>query len=613
MKTLAVCALVITGVLSTAFANEATGGIQWYDWVPAPFAKARNQNKLIMVNVGHEGCSACQMMEERTFSHRKVIQLANDHFVSIQVDSEARPDIGERYSDWAWPATAFMLPDGTQVLAIRGSQRPENFIPILQRMIDGYANGTLEADDLAPYGAPEKPRRTALSEIRDQVRGQLDRGFDDELGGWGKAKALEWGEPTLQLLLRGHLAEDSKALERGIKTLDGFAQQLDPVWGGMYYASFGGWSNVVGEKRMESQASTLQMFAAGYHLTRNPAYLAALNSVDRYLREWMRSSSGTFYANHRSEVPELPADMSMRDYYRLDDQDRRAIGVPTIDHAVYTDINARIILGYVRAFEATRNSAFLDTAETAARTLIAERQTESGWMLQLVEGEALAGDKRVHVLPKDSVPTLRPQAHFGLATLALYQATADPDWLKTTGQLVATMRATLEDPELGGFYGAPADGTEAIVGRRKPLEDNGAAAQLLYLYGVLVKNDDHKDAAQRAIRASAARSIVRREGRITGNLALALELLNAGYVEFSVVGAPDSADAQALYSAGLDVFEPRKVLHYEQPGRYPARDRPAMYICNDDACSPPITNPQNVAVHANNFRPALFNTQVADR
>ena len=47
----------------------------------------------------------------KTIADADVIRLTNEHFIAIQVDSEARPDIGEPYSDWAWPATIFMPPD----------------------------------------------------------------------------------------------------------------------------------------------------------------------------------------------------------------------------------------------------------------------------------------------------------------------------------------------------------------------------------------------------------------------------------------------------------------------------------------------------------------------
>ena len=182
--------------------------------------------------------------------------------------------------------------------------------------------------------------------------------------------------------------------------------------------------------------------------------------------------------------------------------------------------------------------------------------------------------------------------------MGLYEATAEPRWQRAAIQLANALLEQLEDPKLGGFYGAPDDGTP---GQRKPLEDNAAAARFLYLLGVLEKEDRYKHAAERAIRASASTTAVRREGKITGNLAMALEILTAGYVEFSVVGDLGDPRTQDLLQAGRRVFEPRKVVHIETAGRYPARSVPAMYICNDERCSVPIFSPDDVPRQARQF------------
>ena len=111
------------------------------------------------------------------------------------------------------------------------------------------------------------------------------------------------------------------------------------------------------------------------------------------------------------------------------------------------------------------------------------------------------------------------------------------------------MRAQLEDHELGGFFAAPTDGTQTIIARRKPLEDNAVAAQFLYSLGIATKDETLKGAALKSVRATALPEIMRREGKVTGNLAVALELLSARYVEFSVVGDPNDAAAGQLLSA----------------------------------------------------------------
>ncbi len=203
--------------------------------------------------------------------------------------------------------------------------------------------------------------------------------------------------------------------------------------------------------------------------------------------------------------------------------------------------------------------------------------------------------ERVHILTEQQLPYLRTQAHFGLALLGLYRATDNCHWRQAAKELANALLASLEDKTLGGFYGAPDDGTP---GRRKPLEDNATAAQFLYLLGVLEKNKDYKIAAERAIRASASPIVVRREGKITGSLAMTLEILTGEYVEFSVVGDSQDKRTQELLQAGRRLFEPRKLVHSEAAGRYPERPAPAMYICNDQRCTVPIYRPARVASQA---------------
>ena len=594
--------------LILVMSQAAEAGIAWRSWGASAFEDARNAARPIVVNVGHEGCTACRMMEQNTFSDPRVIEFINQNFVAIQVDSEMQPDIGERYSDWAWPATAFLKPDGQQVFAIRGSRRPDDFLALLERVIERHRQGQLKSDDLAPYVAPSQAHPGPLDDIRRQVRNQLDRSFDDERGGWGEAKILEYAEPTLQLFMRGVLFGDAVAAERALKTARGFLQQVDPVWGGMYYASFESWDNVVREKRLESQAAALQMFADALQVSGDQAFAAGLENIHRYLKDWMTSPAGTFYANQKDTGPNLPADMDIDAYYELDDGGRRAYGLPLLDRAVYTDGNGRVIVGLVRAFEATGDNRYLETALGAANALIETRQTEAGWLLQFAADESLDDGSRVHGVKVTGHPYLRAQAHFGLASLALYQASGDETWRSRAMAIVEGLNATLRDRELGGFYAGPASAVDNFVGRRKPLEDNAAAARLVYWLGVLEKNPELKATAERGIRAVAVPEIVRHEGRVTGNLAVTLELLGAGYVEYSVVG--EGADSRALIDAGRAVYEPRRLLHIEPPGRYPAGRQASMYICNDDQCSLPITDPAAVATQAYRFRPAVMKAGV---
>ena len=180
--------LAATGLvlLLSPIANAAEK-IDWQHWELEAFSEAKENDKIILVSVGMEGCAACARMESITYTDSAVIALVSEHFVAIEVDAEARPDIGERYSDWAWPATIFLAPDATQVLALRGNRLPRNFIPILNDVIGKHAVGELEPDARSPYAAPPEPAETDLTRMRDDLRAQIDRSLNRKYGAGAKA------------------------------------------------------------------------------------------------------------------------------------------------------------------------------------------------------------------------------------------------------------------------------------------------------------------------------------------------------------------------------------------------------------------------------------------
>ena len=601
----------------------AAEGINWRHWELAAFEQAKAENKVILLSVGMEGCAACASMDAITYTDPAVITRINRDFVAIEVDAESRPDIGERYSDWAWPATIFMAPDATQVLALRGNRLPRNFVPILDDVIAKHEAGELEADPRSPYAAPPKPAETELTRMRDDLRAQLDRLLNRQYGGWSKRGigGEQSGARLRHLYLRAHLYDDAELKDVALRGSAGFFNAIDPVWGGVYIMSFPedmelperfAKFRAIPEKRILVQANAMTAFAIGYQHTGDEKYLAGIAEVDRYLREWMMAADGTFYTNQKNRPRNLPRDMSTADYWLLDtDAKRRAFGVPPIDYAVHTDKNGEMISAYVLAYEATREEAYLRTAQRAAQAILDARLQPDGWLIQTLNNDAIEHDKRLHALVTEERPFLSAQASFGAALLALHRVTGDARWLDAADTIGRATMTLLHDAEMGGFFATVPDATAAIIAPRKPLEANGTAASFFYDLAVYTKDPLYDSVARRAVQAVGVPWIIRREGRITGEFAMALEKVTTAYVEFSIVGDTAHPNAQALFDAGLKVFEPRKVLHFEAPGRYPDRGRPAMYICNPDMCSIPIVDPDMVAEKAADFRGPAVNPTAA--
>jgi uncharacterized protein YyaL (SSP411 family) len=578
--------------------------INWQPWEKGTFELARDSGKLIFLDVGIEGCSACRRMERQTFQHVEVIRLLNERFVAIQVDAEAQPDVGQRYSDWAWPALVFLRGDGTQVLALRGNRQPAGFLELLNDLLQQQDAGELVADTYAPPDAPVGKLTSSLTAIRQQIRHQLDGPLNEQLGSWQTNGISATSAARLaNLRFRAFMYANSELEAIVQHSQASFLKLLDPVWGGAYQAAYqlNTKRRVIPEKRLAEQAGALQVFAVAYQTTGEVRFRNALESVDEYLQEWLASEQGTFYTSQRNQPTNLPRHISAERYWSLrTEHERRSFGIPPVDHAIYTDKNAAIISGYVRAFEATGDSNYLRVAARTAQSLLNERLMPEGWIAQAGTSPRLETDERIRPVVVAVRPYLMTQARMGLALLDLYGSSGEPGWLQAARSLAQAMIGSLHDKTGGAFYATVASADEPFPAQ-KPLEANALAGRFLYNLSVYDKTPELAQLASTAVQVAATPGLVRREGKVTAEAGLMLELLGSGYVEISVVGDPDDLAARSLFTAALQPYHPRKLLHFEAPGRYPDSDQASVYICNPDFCTTPIVEPDQIAIALQDF------------
>ena len=139
----------------------------WRGWEPAVFAAAKSERKIILVDVIASWCHWCHVMDEETYADPEVAALLAEHFVAIRVDSDARPDVAERYADWGWPATAFLTSDARPVLELRGYQDPREFAALLRRLVADHWPRTRSC---APTCASSSRSRAATTTARCRCR-----------------------------------------------------------------------------------------------------------------------------------------------------------------------------------------------------------------------------------------------------------------------------------------------------------------------------------------------------------------------------------------------------------------------------------------------------------
>src|SRR5436309_10838717 len=99
--------------------QHAHNPVDWHPWGPEALERAKRENKPILLSIGYSACHWCHVMERESFEDVATARLMNEHFVSVKVDREERPDVDGVYMDavvgmtghGGWPMTVFLTPE----------------------------------------------------------------------------------------------------------------------------------------------------------------------------------------------------------------------------------------------------------------------------------------------------------------------------------------------------------------------------------------------------------------------------------------------------------------------------------------------------------------------
>src|SRR4029079_5587018 len=94
--------------------------VDWYPWGEEALARARQENRPILLSIGYAACHWCHVMAHESFENEETARLMNELFVNIKVDREERPDLDSIYmqavqaltGQGGWPIRVFLTPEG---------------------------------------------------------------------------------------------------------------------------------------------------------------------------------------------------------------------------------------------------------------------------------------------------------------------------------------------------------------------------------------------------------------------------------------------------------------------------------------------------------------------
>lgn len=299
--------------------QHAHNPVDWYPWGKEAFAKARNEDKLILISIGYATCHWCHVMERESFEDQSTADLLNEHYVAIKVDREELPDVDSIYmkalhamgQQGGWPLNLFLTPDrrpitgGTYFPPQPAYGRPsfKQALGTLARMWKSDRARLLEAASSITEFLNEQ--NALASELPDtsvfaRFIGEMEQAFDAQRGGFYGNGPNKF-PPSMALMLLLRLYERNRqdpVLTMVKKTLEAMSRGgiYDQIGGGLCrYSTDPAWLVPHFEKMLYDNALFLQALTETYRITANDFYRRMACDVITYLRRDLMSPEGAFY------------------------------------------------------------------------------------------------------------------------------------------------------------------------------------------------------------------------------------------------------------------------------------------------------------------------------
>jgi uncharacterized protein YyaL (SSP411 family) len=301
--------------------QHASNPVDWYPWGDEAFQAARERELPIFLSIGYAACHWCHVMEHESFEDSETAQILNDHFISIKVDREERPDVDAIYmqavtaitGQGGWPLSVFLTPEGEpfyggtyfppqrrynlpsfrDVLTFIKQRWEEDRQSLLQsgRQLTAHISHTLELQSVGAAILPETLTNAAE---------QLWKEYDWEHGGWGSAPKFP-SASTIEFLLSKHFRDgDSLALDMAKDALLKMANGglFDQLIGGFHrYSVDRMWLVPHFEKMLYDNALLGTVYLHAWQSTGDPRFEQIARQTLEWMLSEMQSPEGGFYAS----------------------------------------------------------------------------------------------------------------------------------------------------------------------------------------------------------------------------------------------------------------------------------------------------------------------------
>jgi len=597
-----------TDVGFAAYASVEVGSkIKWRNWDEATFAEAQKNDKPVFLFLTQVWCAQCDEMETRALNTDNVAAQINQDYLPIKIDADRYPNLYDRYHFPGYPSCVVLTPDarviggGTYlpadsltVLLTRISKYWKDNRPVVLGQADKMQNSFVQAINRRN---PQQPSDIALMLAEAAIKKQ----YDSTYGGFGTQP--KFPQPATNDFMFGAVSPAGGLLFKDIivKTMDAQLALLDTVWGGFYRsAAFADWSGAGHEKLLDPNAQLLSNYLDAYQLTRIEKYRQAAELTIKYFDRFLRGSDGWGFCASQQGVINVGGKFTdPKEYFALSDEGRLKQGAPAVDKSIYTEQNCQAIRAY---FKAQRVLGRQDCGDYAAKSLD-----------QLLINAKGANDG----LYRDPLHTA--QSAFGLlpdqvaaisALLDAYETNGNKEYLTRAQAIALFVTKYLVDRDSGGVrYEMSVAGNPGRMSvELKPFNPNADVVVAFMRLYHLTARDEYKETAGSILKFLFNQSINEDDLRLC-KLASTYTWTNRIPLTFVMVGKPGN-DYRSLLQTAWRTYFPRLVVLQFASGvdkprlgqmKFPATDKPTLYVCRDTLRSDAIDDTATVITKIKDF------------
>ncbi len=300
--------------------QHADNPVDWYPWGDQAFARARDEDKPILLSVGYSACHWCHVMAHESFEDSETAAIMNEHFVNIKVDREERPDVDSIYMQavqsmtghGGWPMTVALTPDGHPFWGgtyFSLEERPG--IPSFKRVLATLSNAWTDKRDVVQRTAAAMqglyansygvggPQGELSPAILERAFAVLSSRYDREKGGFLGAPKFP-GTMALDFCLRWYAETgNQEALEIARDSFIAMARGgiYDQIGGGFSrYSVDADWLVPHFEKMLYDNALLARLGVHLWQVTRDDEIRTVTEATLAWLASEMTSPDGGFYS-----------------------------------------------------------------------------------------------------------------------------------------------------------------------------------------------------------------------------------------------------------------------------------------------------------------------------